>query len=227
VGHPRDPAVAAVRSPISGSRAERYLVVLHVEPSTLSAEGEPGRSELEDGTRLVAETARRLACDASVVRLLHEGGAVLDVGRRTRTIPPALRRAIEARDRGCRFPGCGVRFTDIHHVRHWADGGETKLSNCLSLCRFHHRLLHEHGYTVKLSQHGRATFHTPRGMPLPNEPLRLRLEGDLVAELVRENRRRGIDPGYATGSAASKREDDVAFPLVARALEAVAAARSR
>ncbi len=146
---------------VSGSRAERYQVVLHVEGATLrsadqskgqsagQSAGEPGRSELEDGTRVSAETSRRLACDASVVRLTEApDGSVLDVGRKTRTIPPALRRALESRDRGCRFPGCGLRFTDAHHLRHWADGGETKLDNLVLLCRFHHRLVHEEGYSV-------------------------------------------------------------------------------
>ncbi|MCK5376619.1 MAG: DUF222 domain-containing protein, partial [Acidobacteria bacterium] len=68
-----------------------------------------------------AETSRRLACDAALVSVGHgSDGSVLGVSRRTRTISPALRRALEARDRGCRFPGCGLRFTDAHHVRHWA-----------------------------------------------------------------------------------------------------------
>ena len=121
--------------PVSGSRAERYQVVLHVDAQTLSADGEPERSELDDGTRVSAETSRRLACDTALVRMEHgPGGTIFDVGRRTRTIPPALRRALEARDRGCRFPGCGLRFTDGHHVKHWADGGETSLGNCLLLC---------------------------------------------------------------------------------------------
>ena len=78
--------------PISGSRAERYQVMLHVDEATLREEGEPGRSELEDGTRVSCDGSRRLSCDASVVRVVRgRDGSVLDVGRRTRTIPPALR----------------------------------------------------------------------------------------------------------------------------------------
>jgi hypothetical protein len=88
---------------------------------------------------------------------------VLDVGRRTRTIPPALRRALETRDRGCRFPGCGSRFTEAHHVRHWAEGGATSLSNTVLTCRFHHRLLHEGGWRVVWWGEGRAVFVDPRG----------------------------------------------------------------
>ena len=163
-------------APVSGSRAERYQVVLHVEAATLTAEGEPGLSELEDGTRVSAETARRLACDASRVEISHDGmdsthgstldpadGSVLDVGRKTRTIPPALRRALDARDRGCRFPGCGLRFTDAHHIVHWADGGETKLHNTVLLCRRHHRRVHEGGYQVCSDRHGQVVFFTPGG----------------------------------------------------------------
>ena len=84
------------------------------------------------------ETSRRIACDAATVKVAQRAdGSVLGVGRKTRTIPPALRRALEIRDRGCRFPGCGRRFTDAHHVKHWADGGETSLDNCLLLCGHH------------------------------------------------------------------------------------------
>jgi hypothetical protein len=107
-----------------------------VEAGTLEHDGEPGRSELEDGTRVSAETSRRLACDASAGEVRHDGdGRILDVGRRRRTIPPAIRRALEVRDRGCRFPGCGSRFCDAHHVVHWADGGETRLDNLALVCR--------------------------------------------------------------------------------------------
>ncbi|MGD2124164.1 MAG: HNH endonuclease signature motif containing protein, partial [Gemmatimonadota bacterium] len=76
------------------------------------------------------------SCDAGLVEVAHgPGGEVVGAGKRKRTVPPALRRALEARDRGCRFPGCGLRFTDAHHVRHWADGGETTLGNLVLLCR--------------------------------------------------------------------------------------------
>ena len=101
--------------------------------------------------------------------MVHDrDGRILDVGRRTRTIPPSLRRALEARDRGCRFPGCGSRFTDGHHVRHWADGGATSLDNCLLLCRFHHRLVHEEGWKVEWWGAGKPgarhpVFLDPRG----------------------------------------------------------------
>jgi hypothetical protein len=97
-------------------------------------------------------------------------GALLDVGRRTRTVPPALRRALEHRDRGCRFPGCGLRLCDGHHVRHWADGGETKLRNLVLLCRRHHRAVHEEGFRVELMAGGEARFYRPDGRAVPEAP---------------------------------------------------------
>ncbi|MEN8145211.1 MAG: DUF222 domain-containing protein, partial [Gemmatimonadota bacterium] len=149
-------------APLSGSSAERYQVMLHVDADTLASDGEQGRSELEDGTRVSAETSRRLACDGAVVAVGHStDGSVLSVGRRTRTISPALRRALEARDSGCRFPGCGLRFTDAHHVRHWADGGETSLENLLLLCRHHHRLVHEQGWKTQWWRSGTGQADQP------------------------------------------------------------------
>ena len=88
------------------------------------------------GIHVSAETARRLACDAAKVEMRHgPDGEILDVGRRKRTISPALRRALAARDGRCRFPGCQNRRCDAHHIEHWADGGETALDNLVLLCR--------------------------------------------------------------------------------------------
>ena len=127
------------------SGGERQQIVVHVDAETLR-QATPGRCELEDGPALAAQTARRLACDASVITIIEDdAGQPLDVGRRTRTIPPAIRRALRARDRGCTFPGCThTRFLDGHHVQHWADGGETKLSNLVSLCRLCRRRHNRH-----------------------------------------------------------------------------------
>jgi Domain of unknown function (DUF222)/HNH endonuclease len=126
------------------SGGDRQQIVVHVDAETLSHKTS-GRCEHEQGPAMAAETARRLACDASLVRIIENGeGEPLDVGRKTRTIPSAIRRALASRDKGCRFPGCTLhRYIDGHHVKHWADGGETKLSNLVLLCRFHHRLVHE------------------------------------------------------------------------------------
>ncbi len=163
-------------APISGTRAERTQVMLHVDADTLSETGEPGISELEDGTRVSAATARRMACDTGVVKVtVDDKGSskryrghvrrvsVLDAGRRKRTVPPALRRALEVRDRGCRYPGCGLRFTDAHHIRHWADGGETSLPNLVLLCRRHHRAVHEGGMRVCMDRNQKVVFLTPNG----------------------------------------------------------------
>ena len=207
--HATDNSVPDV--PISGTRAQRYQVVLHVEPATLSSDGEPGRAELEDGTRVSHETCRRLACDAGVVRITHDrDGSVLDAGRKTRSIPPALRRALEVRDRGCRFPGCGLRFTDAHHVRHWAEGGATSLLNCLLLCDHHHTLVHEGGWRVQWWGADRPVFVDPRGQQhfeggwQPPE-----LGPSPVNALIAENRRRGIDPDGWTAGAHWERECDI------------------
>ena len=132
-----------------------------------------GRRPLRDRRRrpLAVETARRLACDAAIVPMLEASGQPLDVGRKTRAIPPALRRALTSRDRGCRFPGCGERrFVDAHHVRHWAHGGETSVGNLVQLCRHHHRLLHEGGYAVEGDPCGELIFRRPDGRRVPAVP---------------------------------------------------------
>ncbi len=146
---------------------ERHSIVVHVDAAALNP-AVHGRCELEDGPSLTVETARRLACDASVVTItVDEGGEPLDVGRKTRSIPPALRRALEARDRGCVFPGCTrTRHVDGHHIQHWADGGDTKLANLVTLCRFHHRAVHEGGVRVERLGDGAWRFTRPDGRVL-------------------------------------------------------------
>lgn len=146
------------------SGGERHQIVLHVDAETL-AKGTAGRCELEHGPALAAETARRLACDASVIPILEDAHSTpLDVGRKTRSIPPAIRRALQARDRGCRFPGCThQRYVDGHHIRHWARGGETKLANLLLLCRFHHRQVHEGRVVIRVLDDGAVRFEKPSG----------------------------------------------------------------
>ena len=110
-------------------------------PSIAAAPSAPpaaGQTVLDEvgGIHVSAETARRVACDTAKVTMRHgPGGEILDVGRRTRTVSPAIRRALAARDRQCRFPGCGNRRCDAHHVTHWADGGRTALDNLVLLCR--------------------------------------------------------------------------------------------
>jgi hypothetical protein len=194
---------------VSGSRAERYQVMLHVEAGTLEEDGEAGQSELEDGTRVSAETSRRIACDAGLVTITHApDGSVMGAGRRSRTIPPSLRRALEARDRGCRFPGCGLRFTDVHHVKHWADGGETSLSNTALLCKRHHRAVHEGGVRICIDVDGQVVFFTPRGKALFDAP---RLGGRLGAG--RAVARRPIAGDPAPGRPGDGRREDGGEPL--------------
>jgi len=134
-------------------------------PDGIVARALSPRSHLEDGTRLATDTARRLCCDAALVRVLHDaGGEILDLGRRTRTVSAAQRRALEIRDGGCRWPGCGLRFTDAHHLVHWTDGGSTDLDNLILLCSFHHRKVHEGGWRVEFwGRERRAAFLDPRG----------------------------------------------------------------
>ena len=124
-------------------------------------------------------------------------GSVLDVGRRTRAISPALRRALDHRDGGCRFPGCGLRLCDGHHVQHWADGGETKLGNTLLLCRRHHRAVHEEGFTVELLKGGEARFYRPDGRRLVDAPPLPGVPAEPVRALVARLARSGVTPEAA------------------------------
>jgi hypothetical protein len=153
----------ASSSPAS-STADRYQVVVHVDAESLREQSD-GRCELEQGPSIPIETARRVACDASLLSVLeNEHGEPLDVGRKTRSIPPAIRRALRSRDAGCRFPGCTHdRYVDAHHIEHWADGGETKLSNLVTLCRLHHRLVHEGQIRIETPPEGGWRFVRPDG----------------------------------------------------------------
>jgi hypothetical protein len=136
---------------------DTHQIVVHVAEETLR-DKTAGCCEFEDGPSMAAETARRLSCDASIVRLVENAdGEPLNVGRKTRTISAPLRRLLIARDKGCRFPGCAnSRYVDAHHIEHWANGGETKPSNLVSLCRFHHRVVHEGGFTIQRMDYGQA-----------------------------------------------------------------------
>ena len=233
-------------------RADRFQVVVHVDAEALAGSSElsgpSGSSELpesseswpppplpssspptlgsallEDGVRVPAGTSRRIACDASRVMMTHgSDGSVLDVGRKTRTVPPAIRRALDHRDGGCRFPGCGLRFCDAHHIKHWADGGETRLDNLVLLCRRHHRAVHEEGFAVEMVEdaeggggrgEGRdprwrqvihsgarrnVRFSWPDGRPFPDAPRAPRLPDDPVRALESKHATLGIHVGAET-----------------------------
>ncbi len=176
-----------------GAPGERYQVVVHVDAPALADPDQPGQSVLEDGAHVSAETSRRLACDASRVVMRHGlEGRVVEVAARTRTIPPALRRALHHRDRGCRFPGCGVRFGQGHHIRHWAQGGPTTLSNLALLCRRHHRAVHEEGYQLDRQPNGELRFRRPDGRPLPEVPPPREVRGDPVKILRAQHDAEGL-----------------------------------
>ncbi|MGY6554570.1 MAG: DUF222 domain-containing protein [Wenzhouxiangella sp.] len=172
---------------------ERCTLHVHTDIDTLKESGQGAESSLENPGNVSAETSRRLACDCSVVHWLEdEDGNTLNIGRKSRTIPPAIRRALKHRDKGCRFPGCNAhKHTDAHHIQHWADGGETKLENLVTLCRHHHRAVHEGGFTVKMNAHGQPEFRDPNGKILPSSP-ETRYRGNAFA-LITENRSKGLD----------------------------------
>src|SRR5438034_897274 len=176
-----------------GAPGERYQVVVHVDAPALADPDQPGQSVLEDGTHVSAETSRRLACDASRVVMRHAlDGRVVEVAARTRTIPPALRRVLHHRDHGCRFPGCGRRFGQGHHFRHWAQGGPTTLSNLALLCPRHHRAVHEEGYQLDRQPDGELRFRRPDGRPLPEVPPPLEVLGDPVKTLRAQHDAEGL-----------------------------------
>ena len=166
---------------------ERQQIVIHVDAATLIGRV-PGRCEIEDGPAIAVETARRLSCDASRVTVLEdERGQPLDVGRRTRTIPPAIGRALRARDRGCRVPGCtSKRFLDAHHIRHWVDGGQTRLSNLTLLCHAHHRQVHEGQLRIQRLDDGALVFRSGEGDPIEGCGQLTGCADDLVARHLRE-----------------------------------------
>jgi uncharacterized protein DUF222 len=152
-----------------GSERPHVSVLVDLE----SLQRRAGRiCELESTGVIHPEAARRLACDASISRIITKGPSEpLDVGRKTPVVPSALRRALVVRDRGCSFPGCHAppSHCDAHHIRHWADGGETSLANTGLLCRRHHRLVHEGGFTMEMTDSA-LVFRRPDGTVIEDRP---------------------------------------------------------
>jgi hypothetical protein len=149
--------------------AERCQIMLHVNIDTLRRHGIENRSghvccNLDDKHWISPKTAKRLSCDASLVTVLeNKQGKVLNIGRRARTVPPSIKRALELRDKTCRVPGCcQSRHLDAHHIQHWADGGETSIDNLVHLCRFHHTQLHQGLFTIHVKEF-QIVFSTPSG----------------------------------------------------------------
>ncbi|HEY8763044.1 MAG TPA: DUF222 domain-containing protein [Solirubrobacteraceae bacterium] len=170
--------------------ADPWELVVHVDAESLGQDRIVERSELESGPSLAPETVRRLGCDAGVVRIVERDGQPLSVGRRTRTVPPALRRALRSRDDGCRFPGCvHRRFLHAHHIHHWARGGPTTLHNLVQLCSYHHRLVHEGGFAVERAGPRAVRFRRPDGHLIPAAPACAPVSG---AALDHQQRTRGL-----------------------------------
>jgi Domain of unknown function (DUF222)/HNH endonuclease len=209
-----------------GAPGERYQVMVHVDAAVLADGDAPGQSVLEDGRHVPAGTSQRLACDASRVVMWHDSdGRLLEIGARTRTIPPAIRRALHHRDRGCRFPGCGVRFGQGHHIQHWAQGGPTTLSNLALLCRRHHRAVHEEGFQVDRQADGELRFRRPDGRPLPDVPSHPEIHDDPVEVLRARHEAEGrvLHSRTATPGWLGERLDvgwaiDVLHPLARRTI---------
>jgi len=151
----------------SAPAADHYQIVVHTDRSALH--GGQGRSDLP------IETVKRLTCDGSLITVVEdEDGTPLDVGRKRRTVTTAIRRALWSRDRHCTFPGCHNRcYVDAHHIRHWAEGGETCLENLTLLCSHHHTLLHEGGFMIRRNRDGAIYFQRPDGRVIPRFGYRL------------------------------------------------------
>jgi len=177
------------------SGGDRCTIHIHTDIETLKNDGTGAEAELDSDSgscHVPAETSRRLACDSSLVHWREiQDGEPLSVGRKTRSIPPAIRRALRCRDQGCRFPGCSAtRFVDAHHIHHWADGGETKMSNLVLLCRRHHRLVHEGGFGLHAYPSGDLGFSLPNGTPIPDSA-HGRSRGN-VEDILDANRKNGL-----------------------------------
>ena len=160
-----DALVQMAREALSGSgrsarTQDHYQVVVHVDASALAGEG--GEADL------ALSTVRRLCCDGGVVAVVSaDDGEPLNVGRKQRTVPTGIRRALLSRDRHCTYPGCHhERFVDAHHIVHWSEGGETSLDNLTLVCTHHHRLLHEGGFSIRQHSNGRHYFTRPDGRPV-------------------------------------------------------------
>jgi Domain of unknown function (DUF222)/HNH endonuclease len=173
---------------------EVYQVIVHVGTGALAAGDEagvsaetpppavsapvpgdpadPARCHVDDGPAISVSTAQMLGCTAALSWMVHgRDGAVLDLGRRRRRPSAALRRAARERDTcRCRFPGCQSRRIDLHHITYWANGGRTSLDNLISLCRYHHMLIHDRGYMIAAPPGGGFAFYRPDGTPLPSSP---------------------------------------------------------
>jgi hypothetical protein len=198
----RADALVAVSEHALGSAPEELVgapgavqMVVHVDVGVLTGEQPEGRCHLEDGTPIAAEVARRLGCDADIVAITEKDGLPIDVGRRKRLFTARQRRALQARDRTCRFPGCPVPAsrTRGHHVHAWWLGGRTDIGNGISLCNVHHGRLHAGAFRVRRDKKGELRFEAPDGeeiAPPTRPPLDPATGG--AASLRRQHREDGL-----------------------------------
>ena len=133
---------------------------------------DPARCHVDDGPAVSVSTAQMITCTAASSWIRHDrDGAVLDLGRRRRRPNAALRRAARERDTcRCRFPGCESRRVDLHHIQYWSHGGRTSLDNLISLCKYHHMLVHDRGYLIAAKPGGAFAFYRPDGTGIPPSP---------------------------------------------------------
>ena len=136
------------------------------------------RAELPSGIQLGDETFRRLCCDARFEAIGRADGQLVTAAAPHRNIPRWLRRAAKRRDHGCRFPGCGhIRRTQLHHVVPCASHGPTILENLITLCLYHHKLLHEGGWKITGALSGPIKFIKPDGTEyIEDKPPPIQLE---------------------------------------------------
>ena len=161
------PAPACSPSRRSGAAGRRFRGNAPAPARVPGDPADPARCHVEDGPAISVSTAQMVACTAALSWMTHgDGGAVLALGRRRRRPSSAIRRAARERDHGrCRFPGCESRRTDLHHIQHWVNGGRTDLDNLISLCPWHHKVVHDRGYTIAAPPGGAASRSTAPTAP--------------------------------------------------------------
>lgn len=153
-------------------------VIAHVDQEVLAHPERQGCCTLEGVGAISAQTARRIACDATVHQVIYGNDGTVEPGSHARSIPRRARRAVLARDRGCRFPGCDQRrFVDVHHVVFWSDGGLTVPTNLVCLCRRHHRLVHEGGFSLDMDTSSHVRAFDPSGAEVLSAPALPALDG--------------------------------------------------
>ena len=157
----------------TGGRHRPHLNVFTDYENLVDPTGTAGGGWLADGSLLDGRTIQRLACDAGFHRVVTAGrSSILDYGHKHQHVPTNLFNALVARDRGCRFPGCDrpAKWTEAHHILHWAQHGPTAIGNLVLLCSRHHHLLHLPGWHIKLLPDATVEVTRPNGQVLVDRP---------------------------------------------------------